>query len=134
MRTLFWNVETMMTMLDVSPERFKEVVGLELMPAPVLLGDELLWRRTDVIAWARNLKACTPAEAVAGLWAAWQGQNDPQNEFTCGCCKHFVWADGLGAGAGHCHKYPLAQKHSLVNSVHSCGNHVPKTAKDYEHE
>ena len=69
---VFWNADTMARALDVSPLRVMEFLRLELIPLPVVLRNECLWRAGDVRAWARALGTADPAQAVAGCWARWQ--------------------------------------------------------------
>ena len=74
---IFWNVETLSRALDVSLDEIMLYTRLDLIPAAVRVHDTLLWRAADVRAWAKEVKAADPAEAVATLWNAWQRDNNP---------------------------------------------------------
>jgi len=54
---ILWNAETVSRALDVCPARLMFLLRMEIIPAPMVLGDAALWRAADLRAWARALAA-----------------------------------------------------------------------------
>ncbi len=73
-REILWNAETMAGALDVPRSRLIRLLRLQLVPKPVILKGECLWRAKDVREWAQRLGVADPAETASYLLARWQDE------------------------------------------------------------
>ena len=124
------NRETLAATLDVTLERLHELVGLGLLPAPILLDHSVLWRTADIHEWTQRQQAATPKDAMAALWLEWLEENDPREQNTdkpsaseqvpktCSNCRHYERESGDDPRGGYCYYLaprPLLSSESAEN-------------------